>query len=217
MSKRCSKCHKNLAPDDFYADKSKHNSLSSSCKSCTRSAVKAYQESAQGQKKRAEWEARPGVKEASKERQKMRMQTPEFKINRKQYRLRPDVREKENAYTREYNRRPETKEIRETYLKSNARKEARQRYAKSEKGLARARELRRKHPNEARARSAVNHAIRDGRLFKGCCAEQNSECDGPIQAHHHLGYDHEHRLDVIWLCRIHHQHAHSNTLLTRAT
>ncbi len=29
-----------------------------------------------------------------------------------------------------------------------------------------------------------------------------------VEAHHHRGYDLEHRLDVLWLCRPHHEEAH---------
>ncbi len=53
------------------------------------------------------------------------------------------------------------------------------------------------HPQKAKARSAVSHAIRDGRLHKEpChCGETN------IQGHHK---DYSKPLDVEWLCKKHH-------------
>lgn len=52
------------------------------------------------------------------------------------------------------------------------------------------------------AREAVRRAIRSGRLVRLPC-----HCGiEATEAHHHLGY--ERRLDVIWLCRQHHEDAH---------
>mgnify|MGYP001605598897 CR=1 FL=1 len=55
------------------------------------------------------------------------------------------------------------------------------------------------------ARSAIAHAIEDGRLLKGPCVICGSS---GVEAHHHRGYEKVHHLDVVWLCKIHHEAAH---------
>jgi len=52
------------------------------------------------------------------------------------------------------------------------------------------------------AKEAVRRAIKSGRVVKPAsgtpCACGRVE---PLEAHHHMGYSHEHRLDVVWRCR----------------
>jgi ribosomal protein S27AE len=49
------------------------------------------------------------------------------------------------------------------------------------------------------ARGAVSYAIETGKLTKPTeCSMCGSSKN--IQAHHHKGYDVQHRLDVVWLC-----------------
>lgn len=48
-------------------------------------------------------------------------------------------------------------------------------------------------------------AVADGRLERKPCVI----CDEPTSfAHHANGYEPEHRLDIIWLCRLHHSLVH---------
>lgn len=54
------------------------------------------------------------------------------------------------------------------------------------------------------ARRAVATAIRTGDLERQPCLV----CGQPGEAHHHLGYEPEHWLDVEWLCRTHHKARH---------
>lgn len=60
---------------------------------------------------------------------------------------------------------------------------------------------RQRHPEKVTARSALNHAIRDGRLSRQPC----EVCGGAAQAHHH---DYSKPLEVRWLCRAHHAEEH---------
>ena len=53
------------------------------------------------------------------------------------------------------------------------------------------------------AREAVRRAVRSGRLVRVPCHCGNAQ----TEAHHHRGYG-EHRLDVMWLCRTHHEAEH---------
>lgn len=55
------------------------------------------------------------------------------------------------------------------------------------------------------ARQAVAEAVRKGLIPRQPCAD----CGEPkTDAHHHLGYDPGHWLDVVWLCRADHAKAH---------
>jgi DNA-binding XRE family transcriptional regulator len=54
------------------------------------------------------------------------------------------------------------------------------------------------------ARRAVAQAIRSGELVREPCGE----CGAPAEAHHDAGYEPEHWLVVIWLCRRHHAARH---------
>lgn len=57
------------------------------------------------------------------------------------------------------------------------------------------------------ARSFVAVAIKRGKLFRAPC----QVCGETVaEAHHFLGYDKGHELDVIWLCREHHRRAHQS-------
>ena len=63
------------------------------------------------------------------------------------------------------------------------------------------------HPLEINARNKVHHAIRLGKLAR---AEKCSVIDcsyTKVEAHHFLGYEPEHWLNVQWLCKKHHVEA----------
>lgn len=62
-----------------------------------------------------------------------------------------------------------------------------------------------RRPEQIAARNAVNHAIERGELRREPCVVCGIE---PTHAHHHLGYEPENRLDVLWLCTLHHGAAH---------
>jgi len=68
---------------------------------------------------------------------------------------------------------------------------------------------RRKYERYNSAKVSVRHslmwAIKTGKIKRGTCVYESSGlCDGPVQAHHYLGYDWIHRFDVRWLCIRHH-------------
>lgn len=56
-------------------------------------------------------------------------------------------------------------------------------------------------------RSRLYYALKKGRVFRGKCI-CGSEL---VEAHHWNGYDLEHALDVVWLCKRHHEAIHHNT------
>ena len=59
-------------------------------------------------------------------------------------------------------------------------------------------------PIKAKARHAVGHAIRDGKIIKQPCSVCGTLKN--IQAHHP---DYNEPLEVVWLCRKHHMELHS--------
>lgn len=60
------------------------------------------------------------------------------------------------------------------------------------------RNRRKRDAHKVKARSCVNHAVRDGRLLKpDSCSNCGKACNP--EAHHH-SYDESHWLDVAWYC-----------------
>lgn len=79
-------------------------------------------------------------------------------------------------------------------------KQQAKKYSQSEAGrLNREREIQ-SHPERRKARIAVANAVRDGKLPR-VWTRQCTYCPKQAQQyHHHNGYEHEHRLDVIPVC-----------------
>ena len=58
--------------------------------------------------------------------------------------------------------------------------------------------------HKALIRNKIHHALKMGRLVKLPCL-----CgELTVEAHHYQGYDLEHALDVVWLCKKHHGAIH---------
>ena len=70
---------------------------------------------------------------------------------------------------------------------------------------------RQKYPHKARARSAVNHAIRDGKLPPASRYHCRMCWTQAEEYHHHRGYELEHWLDVIPVCVKCHCAIHKST------
>lgn len=62
-----------------------------------------------------------------------------------------------------------------------------------------------KYPEKIKARAAVRRALTKGTLEKKPCLTCSSS---KTQAHHHKGYDKQHRLTVKWYCDYHHKLIH---------
>lgn len=105
----------------------------------------------------------------------------------------------------EYEKTPAVKEYRRMYRTTSAGIEARRKSGRLGSAYAKAKSDRKNFPMKAHARDEVKRAINDGRLQRGACANASmGGCKGVIGGHHHLGYDREHWLNVMWLCRRHH-------------
>ena len=57
---------------------------------------------------------------------------------------------------------------------------------------------------KALIRNRIHYALKKGRLKKGICLCGSRE----VEAHHYAGYDLAHALDVVWLCKYHHEAIH---------
>lgn len=53
-------------------------------------------------------------------------------------------------------------------------------------------------------RNRIHYALKMGRLVKTPCICGSRE----VEAHHYAGYDLEHALDVVWMCKRHHEAIH---------
>lgn len=58
---------------------------------------------------------------------------------------------------------------------------------------------------KAAIRNRIHHALKRGWLVKLPCEVCGTWL---VEAHHHNGYDLKHALDVVWLCKAHHEAAH---------
>lgn len=61
------------------------------------------------------------------------------------------------------------------------------------------------HPLQRQAQSAVAYAVKTGRLTRGPCIVNDEHCHGRIEFHHWHGYDEDHWLDVVSICKYHHE------------
>lgn len=91
------------------------------------------------------------------------------------------------------------------YFKTKKGKVARKRYLHSKKGKAYRKKGKarytEKHPNEIKARLAISHEIESGRM-ESATAHYCEHCgEQATHYHHHRGYEPEHWLDVVALCR----------------
>ncbi len=76
------------------------------------------------------------------------------------------------------------------------------------------REMTTEHRLRRKAVHAVQVALRHKKITRPETCQYPDGCqEKDVQAHHHKGYSSEHRLDVIWLCRKHHEDADSTRLI----
>jgi len=81
-------------------------------------------------------------------------------------------------------------------------------YLKTPKGKATMKRFYTRNPNYAKATNAVNHAIRDGKLPRPDSLLCHY-CPKPAKQYHHWkGYEPEHWLDVLPVCRDCHKELH---------
>lgn len=59
---------------------------------------------------------------------------------------------------------------------------------------------------KAAIRNRIHHALKRGILVRQPCICGATE----VEAHHYAGYELEHALDVVWLCKRHHEILHKH-------
>jgi len=70
------------------------------------------------------------------------------------------------------------------------------------------RKYRRLQKQKVAARMAIYKRVANGRIKRPeVCSDCGITCIP--EAHHHKGYEREHRLDVIWLCQMCHKRLHT--------
>lgn len=103
-----------------------------------------------------------------------------------------------------------------TYVKSRYRVDNRKEYEKKRNAdpkrklnmIKYSKLARSKNPQKFKARSAVNNAIRDGRLTRSPC----EVCGATKSQGHHDDYSKP--LEVKWLCKLHHDMRHGTSVIS---
>ena len=134
MTKRCSKCDRNLPLDSYHRTRRNKDGHIAKCKECRKKLGKEYRARPEVQKRHKEYmkeyHARPDVKEMAQEYMKEYYARPDVKEHKKdrmkkqwkEYYARPDVKERKKEYRKEYFARPEVQKRMKDYRKGyNAR------------------------------------------------------------------------------------------------
>jgi len=175
QTKRCSKCKQIKELSDFYKDRSHKDGYCSECKICNLKKQEKYHRTEKG-------------KAASSRYQ----HSEKYKIAEKRYQQSEKGRIANRKRVKNYR---QTEKGKKTYY------EARQRYYKSEKYKAYYKKWCLKHRNQRNAKNAVYLAIKQGNLTPANILSCHY-CDQPAKEYHHWhGYEPEHWLDVIPVCK----------------
>lgn len=124
-----------------------------------------------------------------------------------------------NEKDREYSHSPHAREVRRKWLQSETgRKSRRHTFAKIHKTTRRRKQIaeyqrtcRKRYPEKNRARRRVASAVTQGKIPRVSTLKCVSCPKQAEQYHHHQGYDVEHELDVIPVCRECHIEIHYST------
>ena len=115
--KQCTKCERELPEASFHTDNSKSDGLHSHCRDCSMVRKKRYRTKPKTKKLQSEYMRNYYVK--NRERILARLAEPEVRERKnafaREYSKRPEVRALKKAYRREYKKRPEEIERRKTY------------------------------------------------------------------------------------------------------
>jgi len=181
MNKKCSGCGQVKEIEQFSLDKNKKDGHTSNCKECAKAFSKLYYK-----------EHHEEISAKKKVHQITHRQ--ELSVWRKIYYQKN--REKLLARDKKYyqNNRDKILARNKKFIHDNI-----------QKFVNWTKEYRKKFPEKEKAHSAVRVAIRDGKIKSAktlkCAHCERQACD----YHHYKGYDKEHRLDVIPLCRYCHK------------
>jgi len=182
ITKRCSKCKQIKPFSEFYKDRRNKDGLQSYCNSCRKAYKQSERGKAANRKADAKYRKTPNGKAAHRKGEAKYKKTPKGKAAKAKYRQSPKG-------------------------KASRRKEV-AKYRQSPNGKATMKRFNARHPNNVRAKNAVNNAIRDGRLPRPDTRRCHC-CPNPAQQYHHwYGYKPEHWLDVVPVCKKCHSKIH---------
>lgn len=166
--KACRKCGDEKPSTAFSLD-CRTNKTVARCKECKSADSRVSQKN------------NPEFKENNRVYQFSRSKTLEGKKRRKEYRNRPEVRVRVNAWMRKWQNSPE---------------------GKAYHTAIRVRDI---ETGRRKARIMAWSAYKAGKIVKKPCEFTHvGECLGKLEMDHHKGYTPEYWLDVIWLCKRHH-------------
>lgn len=183
MLKRCCTCKLEKPLDQFCRCKSNKDGLSKRCRACNTAAVLKTRKTPHGQ--------------------------ATFKRNQKRYWKgeagKANKRRSDRKYAASENGRVKIREHHKRHRQTELGQASQKRYESSAKGLAAKERYRQKlkslKPEVIKAHSAVHNGVRDGKMPHASTLSCH-HCGRPaVEYHHHLGYDREHWLDVIPLCK----------------
>jgi len=174
--------------ENFSKNKTKKGGLQSWCKSCFSRYIKNYVKTDKGHR----------VRKQAKQRY---MQSSHGKAKTKQYNAEYYQRHKEDLLrpqnTKPLSNVPKNKRLRK-YFQTTKGKAARKRYKDNPA-----------NSNQIKAAQALNNAVRD-KAIPHISTQRCSLCNGQAdQYHHHEGYEKEHWLDAIPVCRQCHAELHA--------
>lgn len=193
--KVCLRCRQEKPLTEFTKNKARSDGLDAYCKTCEREKRKALRES--GYYK--EYAEKNRAKINAQARKYYHADPEKFRARRRAY----GASERGKKVVAEYNHKHwmETRDDPEWKEKRRARAKQYRLEHQEEHRLDSARQ-REKFPDETKAKSIVNHAIRDGKLARQPCEICGVE---PAQAHHD---DYNYPLEVRWLCQTCHARWH---------
>jgi len=181
QTKRCSHCKQIKVIAEFPKDRNRPGGHAYQCKSCRKAYMTLYLKSEKGKNTRKNYEG-----------------SPNGKVAIKRYRQSEKGKVASRKRIKKYH---QTEKGKNTLLK------ARKKYAQSEKGKVYYKQWYLKHPEIRKAKSAIDWAVRTGKLpkvdsLKCACGKQ------AVEYHHHKGYSSKNWLDVIPVCKKCHSEHH---------
>lgn len=201
--KVCSRCREEKDATEFWNNKNRKDGRYPYCKVCARADILSYYHKT----KQDDWQKKSRIKQAIRVciDCKEHKPTEQFDISitygwrssvcvpckrvrsHKDYIKNRDARMERKS---EYKKSPQGKET-----------EKRAHYAAMQR-----------EPEKYVARYKLRYAVSRGQITKEPCQDCGK---AKVEAHHHKGYEPEHWLDVMWLCRKHHRDIHKFTLESR--
>lgn len=190
IPKKCTVCKQIKPLSEFYKNCTTKDGYRNECKICHSKYTKKYFQTKRG-------------KEVNRKAMQRYQQSEKRKITKKRY----SQTEKGKITKKRHRQTEKYKTTQRHYQQSKEGKIAQKRYNQSGKGIANQKRYHICHPKCRKAESAVNYAIKIGRLPRPDTL-QCYYCPKQAEQYHHWSYAPEHFLDVIPVCvKCHHNYA----------